>query len=694
MFSLTNRALQVGRRSIGARITASRNAGLRVQGRPSAKQYARLCKASLVTLDVFDTSLLRTVGRPVDVFALTAWRFAQRHGRSVGGSAFTSARIAAEAESRKLARSAGRCEVTLSEIYAKLDPSVGGSCHRDLMLEELATERDVSFADPNVLALYNDLCDLGVPIAFVSDTYFSTQFVEQLLCEAGYTRQHRVFTSCEMGESKHDGGLFEAVARETGVQSKSISHIGDNVHSDVSMARRAGARAFWYVRSRERRFKYAEKGNHEAELAACVMQGVSASFGPAEVGANSAPWQKVGRDVAAPLYLAFTQWMIAGMRQVTPDVALFCARDGLIVKKVYDRLRPSYGTLPPSHYFLVSRRSLVFPAFEKIGPRELEFLCGSVCDIPVNEYFRRIGLDGDVERFLIEKHGLSLQSVVSSVEDKQRLKEIMSELTSRVLEIACTEREVLLRYLREMGCEMWQKIAICDVGWHGSLQEALRKVLLPEKPNLEMFGYYVGTSRKVHDVQSSSSILEGWLWNAGLPHDRMDVQENGREVMEFLFTARHPSIIGRTFDGTSTSPIYDEEAAADLRNREAADAVQEEALACIDRYMQAFGGLRPAQLCAEDAYRRLARLIERPTRAEVRFIGALVHVAGFGGSQTGQPLAAAPSFLEALRHPRECRKLYRECRWPTGFFAAFIGSWRPPFAYRAIRNRLRPLLNR
>ena len=644
----------------------------------------------MVTLDIFDTSLRRTVERPVDVFGLTAWRFAQRRGKHLEGATFTLARVAAEASARVEARSQGRAEVTLPEIYAKLDPSIASSWRNDLMFEELATERDVCLPDPEILALYNDLRDLGVPIAFVSDTYFPTQFVRDLLTESGFLGQNTVFTSCEVGESKHDGGLFDAVAREARVDLKSMVHVGDNVHSDVSMAKRRGVRAMWYAPSRDCRVASVQRGDPEAELAACVMQGAAASFAGRREKKDSPPWRKVGCDVAAPLYLGFTQWMIAGVQRVMPDVALFCARDGLVVMKVYDRLRSAYSMLPESHYLLVSRRSLVFPAFDNIGPSELDFLCGSAVDIPVSEYFRRIGLDGDAHRQVIEAHGLSVSSIVSSRAEKQTLRAIMHELRSRILEVIAAERHVLLRYLGEVGSDSWQRIAICDVGWHGSLQEALRKVLRPTKPDLQVFGYYVGTSDRVRYVARPANVLEGWLWNAGLPQRRMDVQENGREVMEFLFTARHPSIIGRTFDGNVTAPIYDEEAAADLGNREAAAAVQEFALACIDRYMRAFGGLRPARLCAEDAYRRLARLVEKPTRAEARFIGALVHVAGFGGSQTGQPLAVAPPFLDALRHPRAFRRLYRECRWPTGFFTAFVGSWRLAFVYRAIRNRLRP----
>jgi hypothetical protein len=174
----------------------------------------------------------------------------------------------------------------------------------------------------------------------------------------------------------------------------------------------------------------------------------------------------------------------------------------------------------------------------------------------------------------------------------------------------------------------------------------------------------------------------------------MRTQSDGREVVEMFFTARHPTVIGRACHAAGTSARFDHAAELDANNRAAAAAIQSAALALIDAYVSLFDGLRPARIERDDVYRRVVRLIERPRADEIAFLGRLVHVAGFGTTRSGQSLAQPPSALEALRRPREFVDAYRRARWPTGFLAAFTGSWRSAALRRGFGRLRQRLLRR
>jgi FMN phosphatase YigB (HAD superfamily) len=655
---------------------------------PAQRILRRLARARLVTFDVFDSALLRGVAEPADVFALTAWRHGRRFGRQPEVERFVAARRDAETAARAAAQGAGRSEVTLAEIYAALarEPGWARDDAAALQDEEIAAERAVSMGNPAFLRLCASVRAHGGAVAFLSDTYLPEELIASLLRAGGYPEPLRVFTSAAFGVTKAAGTLFAAVARREKLAVRDLAHIGDNPVADVRNARRAGVTAFWYRRpSRTHRPRHGV-ATDERGLAASLASGFAAA------GSHETTAHALAADVAAPLYLGFAQWLSEALSASQPDAVLFCARDGLVVKRVYDRLRAFYPAAPPSTYFLISRRTLVFPSFTHLGERELDFLCGNPLPMSPQSYLERIGFEAARFEPELAAAGLHSAQPVTTAQERRALRRFFTSIADAVLAAAASERSVLLRYLDELGCAVWSRIAICDIGWHGSLQRALTDVLRSAGREIPIDGYYVGLSDRV--APEAAPSMRGWLWRPGDGEQAMRTQSDGREVVEMLFTARHPTVIGRACDGARTSARFDHAAELDANNRAAAAAIQNAALTLIDTYVAVFDGLRPAQIARDDVYARVVRLIERPRADEIAFLGRLVHVAGFGTTRSGQPLAQPPPVLEALRHPREFVDAYRRARWPTGFLAAFTGSWRFAALRRGSGRLLRQLLRR
>src|SRR5258708_20924590 len=114
----------------------------RIRNLSDLKRFRGFSSAKLVSFDVFDTALLRSVAQPADAVALTAWRGEQRLACGIEMRTLFAARTEAEIQARRFARVAGREEVTLDEIYARL-PSSLSQISPALRAEELATERDI-----------------------------------------------------------------------------------------------------------------------------------------------------------------------------------------------------------------------------------------------------------------------------------------------------------------------------------------------------------------------------------------------------------------------------------------------------------------------------------------------------------------------------------------------------------------------
>src|SRR5580700_8192190 len=154
----------------------------RIRGPEDLKRFPGLKSAKLVTLDVFDTALLRSVAQPTDALALAAWRTDQRHQLNLGMQPLLEARRTAESVARQKARAIGHEEVTLDEIYAAF-PVALSSVAAFMHAEELATERDICSANPAILTIYKQLVASNTPVAFLSDIYFTQPFLESLLSD-------------------------------------------------------------------------------------------------------------------------------------------------------------------------------------------------------------------------------------------------------------------------------------------------------------------------------------------------------------------------------------------------------------------------------------------------------------------------------------------------------------------------------
>ena len=647
----------------------------RISDRHDALRAPRLAGADLVTLDVFDTALLRGVARPIDVFWLTAWRLKQRTGAAVDIDDIAHARIEAERAAREQAREAGRHEVTLAEIYQlhACDPALRPA----LLEEELATERDVCYANPDILALYASLRARGTAVAFISDTYLPAVIVTDLLVNAGYSGADRIFASSTYGLSKAHGSLYGVVAAATGADPRRIWHIGDNPAADTERARAAGWNALWYRPRLAGTPTTLPTETGEARIVASLLAGIPASLRAAHPPrqAQSCVWRDIGIDVAGPIYLGFAQFVATRARQDKLARMAFCARDGRIIREVYQRLQKTSPDLPPSCYLLVSRRALVFPMLEQIGAAELDFLTAQFASLRVDEVLSRIGIDAKDYVQEIARAALTPDGLIESSRDMQALHRLLQDLAPAILLRAARERVQLIAYLRQECCFDTPSLGFVDVGWQGSLQKAAAQLFALQGHAMRLHGLYFGTNPNIRAIGEAAGAATGWFVDAGTPADRYHLTRTQWAVLELLFTALHGSVLGYETSGTGhVEAVLDEGPAGEIPDYErAAGAIQAAALSWVDRYIAAFGGVPPARIDAALVAPRLERLVLAPTLAEACAIGDLFHVDGLGATRTGQHIARPPQG-GWMKWPAPLVQGYRRASWRRGYLVRACGG--------------------
>ena len=192
----------------------------------------KINKAEVISFDIFDTLLLRPYLKPTDLF---------RHmEEAYHATGFATARIEAEKTIRKLHRE--KEEVSLDEIYEQISESF-----QNFKEKELEWEAEVSQPNLEVKQIFDYARSLGKRLIIISDMYLSRQFLAELLSRGGVSGYEKLYVSSEMKLTKHTGNLYQYVCHDLNLSPEKILHIGDNEHSDVSLAHLAGLLAYHYI---------------------------------------------------------------------------------------------------------------------------------------------------------------------------------------------------------------------------------------------------------------------------------------------------------------------------------------------------------------------------------------------------------------------------------------------------------------
>jgi predicted HAD superfamily hydrolase len=162
----------------------------------------------IVSFDIFDTLLTRTVAVPRDLFLTVGEELRRRSLLKVEASEFARLRATAEMDAR-LALT--HRETNFDEIYAQLRAPLAWN---DLQTKaaqqlELNAERSWLRPAPGADQRVHQARAEADHLLFISDMYLPASFIQELLQEHGFWREgDQLFVSGETRCSKSSGGLF------------------------------------------------------------------------------------------------------------------------------------------------------------------------------------------------------------------------------------------------------------------------------------------------------------------------------------------------------------------------------------------------------------------------------------------------------------------------------------------------------
>ena len=197
-----------------------------------SRELKRVKCFDLVSFDVFDTLILRTVLHPKDIFYLTGMSVLKSPSEA---QKFQSARILAEHAARKKSLTG---EVNIDDIYCSLEGYAKGICEQ-LKDAELRVEMDSCEPRNEVVKLFKALIDSGKNVVLISDMYLSSAFIKRMLEKCGIVGMKDTFVSNEYGCDKRSGKLFLEAQKNVKIFNGKHIHYGDSLKADFIGALKA-----------------------------------------------------------------------------------------------------------------------------------------------------------------------------------------------------------------------------------------------------------------------------------------------------------------------------------------------------------------------------------------------------------------------------------------------------------------------
>ncbi len=475
-------------------------------------------KVKIVVFDIFDTLLTRPLLNPE-----TLKRIIAQQAGNINGERYLEYRALAENQARRIARR----DVGLDEIFKELAVLSGMSADNVAQLRALeeAVERAAVSSRPETVELLRLAVNRGKRVVLASDMYLSKPVIENMLTDCGISGWDAFYLSADNGLRKDSGDFYRQLLSDENVSPHEVLIIGDNEQSDVQkpgdmkfqiahvMRPVELARAtprFESVITQASRQESQKNLNLQLTIGAIVQANFRPLFYPDFDPADyvpASPWA-VGFTIAGPLVLSFVQWLAKKAMNDAMQRLYFLAREGQILKIVYDLWVAGHAHAVASEYLVLSRRAITVPMISNLD-EIFKIARTDYAPNPMPDFiFERYGLrlsDHDCETLARQKIWPKHKMVAVEEGNIDHLSPLLQVLEKRILNQAQQERPAMMAYLNRLGLNSDSQsntAAIVDVGYAATTQDRLNQLL-----KQKIHGYYLMTLDRAERVASAHQVI-------------------------------------------------------------------------------------------------------------------------------------------------------------------------------------------
>ena len=182
----------------------------------------------------------------------------------------------------------------------------------------------------------------------------------------------------------------------------------------------------------------------------------------------------------------------------------FFSREGKFLKQLYDiyNLRMPSNNEIKTHYLYVSRKSVALPSMAEIE-NESFFPITEYKSVSTKKFLKALSFKEEEILVISKTLSYDIDKIESLFFESDSYTELIkNEVFREIYERKrCECKKNLLMYLGKSGLLTSRKPAIVDIGWAGTAQYCISKLIVPKK----IFGFYLGFVGKYEHMNFSEN---------------------------------------------------------------------------------------------------------------------------------------------------------------------------------------------
>ncbi len=377
--------------------------------------------------------------------------------------------------------------------------------------------------------------------AIISDMYCGSGFIWALLREFGIDNCiEKVFVSCDYRASKLgiNVSLYDKALDELKISPEEVVTYDDN---EVCLIR---AKQHKIRGIKVSKHLYHKAKNDHKHTEARIRRIMDSRYGSMSSLQNY-----------SALFYLFTERLYKQCIKDKIEELFFLSREGEFLKKMFDTYCAIKSGEIITKYMFVSRRAILSACFSSDPFQPGENIVKIFRVTSVRNILENIGFtENEIENARLLTNS-DFDKKIENYWESNTWKILCSNVTFFERFVECVERKKndLMRYLDQIGFRTDKRIAIVDVGWKGTMQDALR-IFVDGTNGLK--GYYLGLTEYTDNRIDNEK--KGLIFSAseGFSED-YEIWSFYHTQLESILTASHAGVKSYTISNKGkVSPVF------------------------------------------------------------------------------------------------------------------------------------------
>lgn len=495
----------------------------------------------VISFDIFDTLVNRNVEKPQDVFKILEFEYSYFYGKKLE---LCKNRINAE----NIARSKSNKEdISLEDIYAELK-FLSEDERKWLKNKEVELEEQLIKKNTDLAIIFQWCKQNNKRIFITSDMYLPKKFIEKLLKNFEYSDYEKLYLSGDVGLTKASGNLFKKILEENNINPAEMLHIGDALKGDFIVPKRLGINTILLKKKRASHYiQLNDKGLNDKES---VSYSIITSFIKSNIRNYFDEYSKFGYTVLGPILFGYLKWLNNELKNNDINKIFFLAREGQLLDKGFDILYPNSDIF---HKFIyVSRRATAVPRLHKAKNFDDYLHCLTIFRANYrlkNFYEQCLITSSNVDKIQSETQ-ISKERLIDSLSNEEK-NILFNTIKPYIDKISHEQEDYIKKYLKTM--DFYGKLAVADVGWHGTIQNSLQDIF----SEADIYGFYVGKKNQlVNGNLFQIKNTKGYLFENKRDEVRLREVMFTVQLFELLFLSTEPTTVSYGFGNGIAYPNF------------------------------------------------------------------------------------------------------------------------------------------